>query len=105
MTSIYPLELKQHDQRTLHIKWNDQTFRKYATFDLRFNCSCAHCKEEFTGKRILDPKTIPADIYPKNILPVGRYALQMVWSDGHDTGIYTFENLYKLGCEIEGKDF
>jgi DUF971 family protein len=31
--------------------------------------------------------------------PVGNYAVQPTFSDGHDTGLYTFEYLYKLGSE------
>jgi len=96
----FPIELKQFDARTLHIKWSNGVAKKYLVFDIRVACGCAHCKDEFTGERILDPKTIPFDVYPKNIVPVGRYALQFVWSDGHDTGIYSFENLIKIGQEI-----
>jgi len=36
-------------------------------------------------------------VYPTAIHYVGRYALQFVWSDGHSTGIYTFEYLRALG--------
>lgn len=42
---------------------------------------------------------MPADIRALAVQPVGRYGLQVRWSDGHATGIYTFERLRALcGC-------
>ncbi|HEX9307557.1 MAG TPA: DUF971 domain-containing protein [Anaeromyxobacter sp.] len=60
---------------------------------LRDLCPCAGCVEEGTGKKILDPATIPADIRPEKIVSVGNYAVQIQWSDGHSTGIYTWQTL------------
>ncbi len=60
---------------------------------LRDLCPCAGCVEEGTGKKILDPATIPADIRALEILGVGNYAVQIHWSDGHSTGIYTWQAL------------
>jgi DUF971 family protein len=60
---------------------------------LRDHCPCAGCVEEGTGKKILDPSTIPADIRPVQILAVGNYAVQIHWSDGHSTGIYSWQTL------------
>ena len=52
--------------------------------------------EEGTGKKILDPSTIPLDIHAERIDPVGSYAIQIRWSDGHDTGLYSWRYLYEL---------
>jgi DUF971 family protein len=41
---------------------------------------------------------VPADVRPLRIQPVGRYAIQIDWSDGHTTGIYPFRRLREL-CE------
>ena len=60
---------------------------------LRDLCPCAGCVEEGTGKKLLDPATLPADIRPLQLNAVGNYALQIQWSDGHDTGIYTWQLL------------
>jgi DUF971 family protein len=60
---------------------------------LRDGCPCAGCVEEGTGRKLLDPSTIPADIRPQRIVPVGNYAVQIFWSDGHNTGIYTWPAL------------
>jgi len=60
---------------------------------LRDHCPCAGCVEEGTGRKILDPSTIPADIRPVQIVAVGNYAVQIHWSDGHSTGIYSWQTL------------
>lgn len=60
---------------------------------LRDLCPCASCVEEGTGRKLLDPETIPADIRPEQIVAVGNYAVQIHWSDGHSTGIYSWQTL------------
>ncbi len=60
---------------------------------LRDLCPCAGCVEEGTGRKLLDPTTIPADIRPVKIEPVGNYAIQITWTDGHSTGIYSWRTL------------
>ena len=50
-----------------------------------------------TGEKRLDPATVPEDVRPVNIKSVGNYAISIVWSDGHDTGIYSYEKLKQLG--------
>lgn len=65
-------------------------------FDLRAHCPCAGCVSEMTGRRLIDIKKIPADIFPREILSLGNYAVGISWSDGHASGIYPyilFENL------------
>lgn len=59
-------------------------------------CRCAVCVHEMTGARLLDPALIPADIHPLTIQSVGNYALQIAWSDGHNTGIYRYDYLRLL---------
>ena len=57
---------------------------------------CAACVEEFTGRRKIVHGSIPSTVERVGVSPVGNYALQFSWSDGHDTGIYTFDYLRKL---------
>src|ERR1041385_8961536 len=64
---------------------------------LRGMCPCATCKDEMTGMRIILPIHIPDDLEFRKIELVGQYALQFEWSDGHRTGIYSFEYLRELG--------
>ena len=60
---------------------------------LRDLCPCAGCVEEGTGRKLLETSTIPADIRPLRLEGVGNYALRIYWSDGHETGIYSWETL------------
>jgi DUF971 family protein len=64
---------------------------------LRDGCPCAVCVEEMTGKKLLDPATIPDDIHPLAITPVGNYAIQVQWSDGHGSGLFTWATLKAIG--------
>ena len=89
--------LEQIDEATLGITWQDGHKSRYKTRDLRLKCPCAQCVDENTGKVVLVSKLVPLDVRPVSINPTGRYALRFNWSDGHDTGIYTFKLLRDLG--------
>ena len=82
----------------LRIEW-DQAGHEgfYPARELRLACPCAACVEELSGRPILDPLSVPADIRPSSVVLVGAYGLRIHWSDGHSTGIYTFERLLQ-GC-------
>jgi DUF971 family protein len=80
----------------LMIQWPGGTQVTIPAMQLRDQCPCADCIEEGTGRKILDPTRIPADIRPLQISGVGHYALKIQWSDGHDTGIYTWETLRRI---------
>jgi ATP-binding protein involved in chromosome partitioning len=58
---------------------------------MRLACPCAQCVEEMTGRVLLDPATVPMDVRPLAVVLVGTYAVRVHWSDGHATGLYTFE--------------
>lgn len=82
----------------LEIEWDDQGHRwLYAARELRLACPCAACMDEMTGRPLLDPAAVPADVRPATVALVGAYGLRVGWSDGHSTGIYTFERL-RAGC-------
>lgn len=63
---------------------------------VRRACRCAHCIEEFSGKPLLDPASVPENIYPRSITPMGNYAVAISWSDGHSSSIYPYELLMSL---------
>jgi DUF971 family protein len=87
----------------LEIVWNiDDEVCRYPLSHLREACPCVECRgghqymtAEYDPKDILELK--PSRSYQiANIHMVGNYALQPVWDDGHDTGIYTWEYLHKI---------
>lgn len=98
MPSSIPYAVTRRDDGLL-IEWRQgggELF--YPARDLRLACPCAACIEEMTGRRLLEPGAVPADIRPVSIALVGAYGLRIVWSDGHGTGIYTFERLRAAGA-------
>jgi ATP-binding protein involved in chromosome partitioning len=60
---------------------------------LRLACPCAACVDELSGRALLDPARVPDDVRPVSLALAGAYGLRVQWSDGHATGIYTFERL------------
>jgi DUF971 family protein len=92
-----PQDLKAlRQEQILRITWNPEHVGDYAFYDLRASCNCASCVDENTGVRILDPRTIPADIAITDMQLVGNYAVRIHWSDGHSTGLYTWDHLLSL---------
>ena len=95
-----PTAFGQKGPRTLAITWSDGHESVYDVRALRLACGCAECVDEWSGEERLDDASVPLDVAPLRIQPVGRYAIQIDWSDGHTTGIYPFRRLRELcGCE------
>ena len=94
--AIEPREIQQEDDSTLRITWGDDRQCRYRAADLRRACPCAQCVNEWTGERVLRPDTVSDDITINDLSVVGRYALNFRWSDGHETGIYSFRYLRDL---------
>ena len=74
--------------------------KRINALELRKNCNCALCIDEFSGKKIMNEKNIDPDVYPYKIEPKGNYAVAIVWSDGHRSSIYPYARL--LSDEIPG---
>ena len=94
------ISFRQRDARTLSVLWEDGRRNDFDVRDLRLNCRCALCKDEMSGRPLLDPKSIRADITPRTIASVGNYAISIAWNDGHNTGIDTFTHLRALGESV-----
>ena len=93
---IQPLQIVEESDSVLAIKWSDESESKYTAAELRRVCPCASCRDEWTGEKILDEQQISDDLTFTAMSIVGRYALNFVFSDNHDTGIFSFEYLNKL---------
>lgn len=100
-------EVRKIDEQTLGITWADGHQSIFNATFLREHCTCAQCQDEWTGERKLLPGQLPAAVSPVTIDPVGQYGLKIKWSDGHSTGIYTYEYLRELcqcdRCKIKEK--
>ena len=98
--AVEPREIRQEGDASLRVTWGDGRACVYAAPFLRRACPCAQCVNEFTGERMLRPETVSDGLAIANVEIVGRYALTFRWSDGHETGIYSFRYLREL-CERE----
>ncbi len=93
--AIEPTEIIDEGD-TFRIRWADGAESVFDAPNLRRYCACAGCVNEWTGEQMLNPDSISDDLKIENINLVGRYALSFVFSDKHDTGIYSFKYLREL---------
>lgn len=91
-----PLEIKKTGPQEITVWWEDGHTSLFTTKYLRSECTCAGCVSEITGKRILDPDSVPDDITVLSAEHVGRYGIKFVFSDYHDDGIYTWTRLREI---------
>jgi DUF971 family protein len=93
---IEPVQIIEESDSELSIAWSDDSESRYNAAELRRACPCAGCIDEWTGKKTLKDESISDDVSFSHISIVGRYALNFHFSDGHESGIYTFAMLRKL---------
>lgn len=94
---IEPVEIIEESDSEISIKWSNGAASGFDAAQLRRACPCAGCVNEWTGEKTLNDAAIAEDLSFSNVSVVGRYALNFHFSDGHDTGIFSFEYLRKLG--------
>ncbi|MGI9519380.1 MAG: DUF971 domain-containing protein [Pirellulaceae bacterium] len=103
--SVHPVELERLSDRQLAITWNDGLQQRIAYRRLRDSCPCATCRQpdppgqgqDAGGLRVLSAaETQPLDIVAMS--PVGNYAYNIQFSDGHNTGIFTYDHLRSLAA-------
>lgn len=89
-------------ERTLRVEWNDGHRSDYDFEYLRWRCPCAVCQGEGGAPGVLSftKELQPEQTGMVNLHLVGRYALALVWQDGHDSGIYSFEYL-RAACPCD----
>ncbi|HEX2650611.1 MAG TPA: DUF971 domain-containing protein [Burkholderiales bacterium] len=91
-----PTEIKLHQKsRVMEVAFADgRTFRLPYEF-LRVHSPSAEVRGHGPGQEVL--QTGKAKVEIRSLDPVGSYAVQPTFSDGHATGIYSWEYLYFLG--------
>jgi DUF971 family protein len=98
--AIEPREIMQEGDSALRITWADGRVCLYDAPFLRRSCPCAQCVNEWTVVRVLKAEAVSDALLIGDISIDGRYELNFRWSDGHETGIYSFRLLREL-CEQE----
>ncbi len=86
----------QESPRLLGLEWDDGMRALIDVVELRRKCPCAVCVDEMSGRRTIKPEDIDEAVRPIQIKSVGRYALGVEFSDGHRTGIYTYDSLRRF---------
>lgn len=92
----WPEEVRlSKDKRTLNIRFDDGTIFALAAEYLRVESPSA----EVQGHSPAEKKLVVGkeQVMILSLDPVGNYAVKLVFSDGHDTGIFTWDYLYRLG--------
>ncbi len=79
----------------LEIEWADGHRTVYDFVSLRWMCPCAYCRGEAGVPGWLDsqPVLTPDQTRLVDVQLVGTYAIAPTWADGHDSGLYTFQQL------------
>ena len=98
--NTWPTEIKLHQvSNILEISFDDGSVFKLPCEYLRVYTPSAEAVGHGPGQDILQVGKEAVGI--KEIKPIGNYAITPVFSDGHNSGIYTWDLLYKLGAEYQ----
>lgn len=92
----HPVEIKLHQQsKILDITFSDGKTFHYTCEFLRVHSPSAEVSGHTPGQEVLQTGKRLVNI--RKIEPVGHYAIQLNFSDGHNTGLYSWDLLYKYG--------
>lgn len=81
------------DAKEIQLKWTDGTTMTHLNADLRLRCRCALCIDEVSGEQIFKKDKLKSNIAAKSVTPLGNYAINVVWNDGHSSSIYPYKML------------
>lgn len=93
--NFVPIKIKREYDGLLSAEWADGFQSIIKLEKLRIECPCADCREKAEGKananKFMMPTFAPGKNELKSLTQVGNYAINPLWGDGHDTGIYPWE--------------
>ena len=109
-TQAEPEHIAISKSKGVQIDWKDGHHSQYPLAYLRDECPCASCTgahgtEPQKSNYSASPQTTPFQMYKPalkmlDVEPMGHYAIQIHWNDGHSTGIYSYDYLRKI-CPCE----
>ena len=95
-----PTEITLHQKsRLMEISFDDGSHFKLPYEYLRVYSPSAEVQGHGPGQETL--QTGKRDVVIERVEPVGNYAIKPVFSDGHDSGLYSWDTLFELGCHHE----
>ncbi len=104
-----PIAIRIENDEWLVIEWSLTGERRVRLRELRDRCPCATCREKrlaaSQSKQLL-PILKAEELVPlriKNMRPVGNYAYNIGFSDGHGSGIYTLDLLHEIGTPCQDR--
>ncbi|MFZ0214195.1 MAG: DUF971 domain-containing protein [Candidatus Acidiferrales bacterium] len=112
-----PIDVKVHVSTGagIYITWSDAHSSHYDFAYLREHCPCATCKEGHDKHSHVDTKTAPGSsalpmfkpkVTARSAAAVGNYAVQIEFTDGHATGIFSFDHLREIcPCDACAREF
>ena len=100
--ALVPTEIKLHQKsRLMELVFSDGSRFELSYELLRVYSPSAEVRGHGPGQEVL--QVGKKDVEIRQVEPVGSYAIQPTFSDGHATGIYSWEYLYQLGTEQEAR--
>ncbi len=95
MEPIYLTEIRRLDAaHSFRLTWSDGHSAELGYDYVRGYCPCAGCQGH--GPLQIEYHPPPSPVTPEKVEPVGNYAISIVWSDHHATGIYRFDYLREI---------
>lgn len=107
-SDLVPVSIDRKGETEILITWSDESVTNWSVSGLRKACPCATCREKKRGEEKQEtegrsPQMLPvlsaAEAQPlriESMRPVGSYAYNISFSDGHSSGIYPFAMLHDL---------
>lgn len=100
MSETPPTTIRAHQaDQVLELAWEGEEPARVPYRQIRAQCPCASCKDEWTGERLIDPDSIRPDLKIEAMEPIGNYAVRLSWNDGHSSGLYTWDHFRRLAVE------
>ena len=101
--STDPEHIAISKSKGVKIDWKDGHHSEYSLTYLRDKCPCANCTGAHgTPPRVPEPEvSTPFPMFKPalkmlSVEPVGNYAIRIHWSDGHSSGIYSYDHLRSI---------